>query len=118
MRMIKVTDIQQLPTIEGVEISFQVVDKKIEAIIIKQNDEEIRIVKDGTYTDHLAVLVKEEEEYNVVYAVSGERDSETRLKTFSSYTEAKEYEFNLQMEHYTTSPIEEIKQKVKRIGDE
>ena len=117
-RMIKVTKVEQLPIIDGIDISFQVIDKKIEAVVIQQDDKMIRIVKDGTYTDHLAILVKEEVEYATTYSVSGERNGEVHSKKFSNYAEAEDYELNLQMDGYHTDPIKTEKQKVKQIGDE
>lgn len=70
MKMIKATNEKDI-TLTGVSVTLQQVDGKIEAVVVTDSSGKyIRIVKDGTYSDHLKVLVEEPKEYETVYKLT------------------------------------------------
>lgn len=70
MKLIKAVNSQDV-SLTGVKVDFQMVDGKIEAVVVTDvNGKFIRIVKDGTYSDHLKVLVEEPVEYTTVYKLT------------------------------------------------
>lgn len=70
LRLVTVKESSQLPKFEGIEISFQIMDGNIEAVSITQGDKMMRVVKNGTYTDTLKVLVEKGKEYITTYRAS------------------------------------------------
>lgn len=70
MKMIKATNEKDI-TLAGVSVTLQQVDGKIEAVVVTDADGKyIRIVKDGTYSENLKVLVEEPKEYETVYKLT------------------------------------------------
>lgn len=54
--------------LQDVDVQFQMVDNNIEAVVVSDtNGNYIRIVKGGTYSDTLKVLVEQPKEYKTIY---------------------------------------------------
>lgn len=67
MKLIKAVTEKDI-ALEGVSVTLQQIDGKIEAVIITDaNGKYIRILKDGTYSDILKILIEEPKEYSTVY---------------------------------------------------
>lgn len=66
MRMQRVTKESDLPDV-GVAISFQVADNKVEAVIIGEGDNAVRITKVSEYSTELKVLRKELPKVKTMY---------------------------------------------------
>lgn len=70
MKMVKAVTEKDV-ALKDVVVSLQQVDGKIEAVIITDSEGKyIRIVKDGTYSDTLKVLIEEPKEYETVYKLT------------------------------------------------
>lgn len=70
MKMIKAVNENDI-TLAGVSVSLQQVDGKIEAVVITDSEGKyIRIVKDGTYSENLKILIEEPKEYETVYKLT------------------------------------------------
>lgn len=70
MKMIKATTDEDI-ALEGVVVTLQQVDGKVEAIVITdKNGKFIRIVKDGAYSETLKILIQEPVEYTTVYKLT------------------------------------------------
>lgn len=84
MKMIKATSEKDI-TLTGVTVTLQQVDGKIEAVVVTDSSGKyIRIVKDGTYSDHLKVLVEEPKEYETVYKLTVKIDDGVSVYKFES----------------------------------
>ena len=67
MKLVKATTEAEIQ-LQGITISLQQVDGKIEAVVITDNTGKfVRIVKDGEYTPNLKVLIAEPKKYKTVY---------------------------------------------------
>lgn len=67
MKLIKAVTEKDI-ALDGVSITLQQIDGKIEAVIITDaSGKYIRILKDGTYSDALKILIEEPKEYSTVY---------------------------------------------------
>ena len=67
MKLIKAVTEKDI-ALEGVSVTLQQIDGKIEAVIITDaSGKYIRILKDGTYSDTLKILIEEPKEYSTVY---------------------------------------------------
>ena len=70
MKMVKAVTEKDV-ALKDVVVSLQQVDGKIEAIVITDSEGKyIRIVKDGTYSENLKVLIEEPKEYETVYKLT------------------------------------------------
>lgn len=58
-RLITITDEQGIPESLKSIISMQIVDNKVEAVVVKLDNDYIRITKGGTYTDTLKVMTEQ-----------------------------------------------------------
>lgn len=103
----------QLPVLEGVNVSLQITDGNIEAVVISQGDKSIRVVKNGTYNDYLKILTNSPEQYTTKYKASfTSDDGEYRSKVFDSEEKCvKWFEDNWVLPD--DGVIEEIKELVK-----
>lgn len=73
--------------LEGVSIDLQIVDGKTEAVTITDKKGDfIRIVKEGTYTDNLKILVQEPKIYKSVYKLT--INHEGGVLTFENLSES------------------------------
>ena len=70
-RFIKVASVLDLPESLKNVVQFQVVDGNVEAVIVTINDESVRIVVNGTYSNNLKVLKAEPKEEKKYYVVNG-----------------------------------------------
>lgn len=87
MKMIKAISEKDL-SLQGVVVSLQQVDDKVEAITITDaSGKYLRIVKDGTYSDTLKVLIEEPKEYTTVYKLTVQIDD--GVSTYKFDTKAK-----------------------------
>ena len=87
MKMIKAVSEKDL-SLQGVVVSLQQVDGKVEAITITDaSGKYLRIVKDGTYSDTLKVLIKEPKEYTTVYKLTVKIDD--GVSTYKFDTKSK-----------------------------
>jgi hypothetical protein len=70
MKMVKAVTEKDV-ALKDVVVSLQQVDGKIEAIVITDSEGKyIRIVKDGTYSENLKILIEEPKEYETVYKLA------------------------------------------------
>ena len=87
MKMIKAVSEKDL-SLQGVVVSLQQVDDKVEAITITDaSGKYLRIVKDGTYSDTLKVLIEEPKEYTTVYKLTVKIDD--GVSTYKFDTKSK-----------------------------
>lgn len=89
MKLIKATTEKDIQ-LEGVSVTLQQVDGKVEAIVITDvNGKYIRIVKEGAYSETLKVLIEEPKEYTIVYDVKVKQsDGGVVSYTFNTKAEA------------------------------
>ena len=71
MRMTKIKDVNDLGVFKDL-VALQVVDGKVEAVILKNEGQELRITREGTYTDHLQLLKQEPLQETKKFRVAGE----------------------------------------------
>lgn len=91
-RFEKVKTVNDLPESLKNLVQFQVVDGNVEAVTVSVNNESIRIVVNGTYSNNLKVLKAEEKEEKKIYIVSGTiSDVEIIPKGFETEYEADEF---------------------------
>ena len=87
MKMIKAVSEKDL-SLQGVVVSLQQVDDKVEAITITDaSGKYLRIVKDGTYSDTIKVLIEEPKEYTTVYKLTVKIDD--GMSTYKFDTKSK-----------------------------
>jgi hypothetical protein len=87
MKMIKAVSEKDL-SLQGVVVSLQQVDGKVEAITITDaSGKYLQIVKDGTYSDALKVLIEEPKEYTTVYKLTVKIDD--GVSTYKFDTKSK-----------------------------
>jgi len=70
-RMITIKSVNELPNAFKDMVEFQVTDNNIEAVLIKVGDDAIRIVKSGSYTDYVKVLMTQPKKEVTKYKLSG-----------------------------------------------
>ena len=58
-RLISVKNASDLPEVFKGKVTFQVVDNNVEAVVFTEGDESIRIVNNGTYSNHLKILTQQ-----------------------------------------------------------
>ena len=70
MKLIKAINSSDIK-LKDIDVNLQIVDGTIEAVVVTDADGKfIRIVKDGTYSDNLKVLIEEPKEYETVYKLT------------------------------------------------
>lgn len=70
-RFISIKSTGELPEQFKDKVSFQLADNNIEAVILKIDDQLIRIVTAGTYSNHLKLLVTQPKKAVTKYKLSG-----------------------------------------------
>ena len=61
-RLISVKNASHLPEVFKSKVTLQVVDNHVEAVVFTEGDESIRIVTNGTYSNHLKILAQQPQE--------------------------------------------------------
>ena len=70
MKLIKAINSSDIK-LKDIDVNLQIVDGKIEAVVVTDVDGKfVRIVKDGTYSDNLKVLIEEPKEFETVYKLT------------------------------------------------
>ncbi len=70
-RLISVKNASDLPEVFKGKVTFQVVDNNVEAVVFTEGDESIRIVNNGTYSNHLKILAQQPKKQVTKYKLSG-----------------------------------------------
>ena len=113
MKLVKAVNSQDV-TLTGVKVDFQVVDGKIEAVVVTDaSGRFIRIVKDGTYSDHLKVLVEEPVEYTTIYKLTVKIDDGVSVYKLDSKEKLEHKIQSLYLEEGQYS-VEEIQVEVEK----
>lgn len=110
VKAVKESDI----ALNGVTVSLQTVDGKIEAVVVTDVDGKyIRIVKDGAYSENLKVLIQEPVEYANVYKLTVKIDDGVSVYKLDSKekVERKVQSLHLNEGEYTIEEIEVVVQK-------
>ena len=113
MKMIKAVSEKDL-SLQGVVVSLQQVDDKVEAITITDaSGKYLRIVKDGTYSDTLKVLIEEPKEYTTVYKLTVKIDDGVSTYKFDTKSKVDNKISSLYIDEADYS-IEEIQVEVQK----
>ena len=70
-RLISIKAVSELPEVFKDKVSFQVVDNNVEAVVITLGEETLRIVTNGTYSNHLKILTQQPKKQVTKYKLSG-----------------------------------------------
>ena len=70
-RLISIKAVSELPEAFKDKVSFQVVDNNVEAVVITLGEETLRIVTNGTYSNHLKILTQQPRKQVTKYKLSG-----------------------------------------------
>ena len=70
-RLISIKAVSELPEAFKDKVSFQVVDNNVEAVVITLGEETLRIVTNGTYSNHLKILTQQPKKQVIKYKLSG-----------------------------------------------
>ena len=70
-RLISIKAVSELPGVFKDKVSFQVVDNNVEAAVITLGEETLRIVTNGTYSNHLKILAQQPKKEVTKYKLSG-----------------------------------------------
>ena len=70
-RLISIKAVSELPETFKDKVSFQVVDNNVEAVVITLGEETLRIVTNGTYSNHLKILAQQPKKQVTKYKLSG-----------------------------------------------
>ena len=70
-RLISVKNASDLPEVFKSKVTFQVVDNNVEAVVITVGEETLRIVTNGTYSNHLKILTQQPKKQVTKYKLSG-----------------------------------------------
>ena len=70
-RLISIKAVSELPEAFKDKVSFQVVDNNVEAVVITLGEETLRIVTNGTYSNHLKILTQQPKKQITKYKLSG-----------------------------------------------
>lgn len=113
MKLIKAVTEKDI-ALDGVSVTLQQIDGKIEAIVITDvNGKYIRIVKDGTYSETLKVLIEEPKEYSPVY--------DLKIKQFDggvvSYTFTDKRDLDDKIRHETEGSYQVVERQVEVVKD-
>ena len=113
MKMIKAVSEKDL-SLQGVVVSLQQVDDKVEAITITDaSGKYLRIVKDGTYSDTLKVLIEEPKEYTTVYKLTVKIDDGVSMYKFDTKSKVDSKISSLYIDEADYS-VEEIQVEVQK----
>lgn len=70
-RLISVKTASDLPEVFKDKVTFQVVDNNVEAVVFTEGEESIRIVTNGTYSNHLKILAQQPKKQVTKYKLYG-----------------------------------------------
>lgn len=70
-RLISVKTASDLPEVFKGKVTFQVVDNNVETVVFTEGEESIRIVTNGTYSNHLKILAQQPKKQVTKYKLSG-----------------------------------------------
>ena len=113
MKMIKAISEKDL-SLQGVVVSLQQVDDKVEAITITDaSGKYLRIVKDGTYSDTLKVLIEEPKEYTTVYKLTVKIDDGVSMYKFDTKSKVDSKISSLYIDEADYS-VEEVQVEVQK----
>ena len=113
MKMIKAVSEKDL-SLQGVVVSLQQVDDKVEAITITDaSGKYLRIVKDGTYSDTLKVLIEEPKEYTTVYKLTVKIDDGVSTYKFDTKSKVDSKISSLYIDEADYS-VEEVQVEVQK----
>ena len=113
MKMIKAVSEKDL-SLQGVVVSLQQLDDKVEAITITDaSGKYLRIVKDGTYSDTLKVLIEEPKEYTTVYKLTVKIDDGVSMYKFDTKSKVDSKISSLYIDEADYS-VEEIQVEVQK----
>ena len=113
MKMIKAASEKDL-SLQGVIVTLQQVDDKVEAITITDaSGKYLRIVKDGTYSDTLKVLIEEPKEYTTVYKLTVKIDDGVSTYKFDTKSKVDSKISSLYIDEADYS-VEEIQVEVQK----
>ena len=70
-RLISIKAVSELPEVFKDKVSFQVVDNNVEAVTFTVGEETLRIVTNGTYSNHLKILTQQPKKEVIKYKLSG-----------------------------------------------
>ena len=113
MKMIKAVSEKDL-SLQGVIVTLQQVDDKVEAITITDaSGKYLRIVKDGTYSDTLKVLIEEPKEYTTVYKLTVKIDDGVSIYKFDTKSKVDSKISSLYIDEADYS-VEEIQVEVQK----
>ena len=113
MKMIKAVSEKDL-SLQGVVVSLQQVDDKVEAITITDaSGKYLRIVKDGTYSDTLKVLIEEPKEYTTVYKLTVKIDDGVSMYKFDTKSKVDSKISSLYIDEADYS-VEEVQVEVQK----
>ena len=113
-RLISVKNASDLPEVFKGKVTFQVVDNNVEAVVFTEGEESIRIVTNGTYSNHLKILAQQPKKQVTRYKLSGTVGGLVmQPETFESEHEADEkrksyeYKFNFGEVELKIEPVVE-----------
>lgn len=116
MKLIKAKTLADI-TLTGVKIDLQKVEGNIEAIIITDAEGKyLRIVKDGTYSDFLKILVEEPKQYKVQYKLTAQYQGMQITFASDSEQEVKNKVMDLYLQDGEYS-VEEIQVEVGAVQE-
>ena len=70
-RLISIKTVSELPEAFKNKVSFQVVDNNVEAVTFTVGEETLRIMNNGTYSNHLKILAQQPKKQVTKYKLSG-----------------------------------------------
>lgn len=113
-RLISIKAVSELPEAFKDKVSFQVVDNNVEAVTFTVGEETLRIVTNGTYSNHLKILTQQPKKQVTKYKLSGiVGDLTMQPEMFDSEQEADEkrknyeYKFNFGEVELKIEPVVE-----------
>ena len=113
-RLISIKAVSELPEAFKDKVSFQVVDNNVEAVTFTVGEETLRIVNNGTYSNHLKILTQQPKKQVTKYKLSGIVEGLTmQPEMFDSEYEADEkrksyeYKFNFGEVELKIEPVVE-----------
>ena len=113
MKMIKAVSEKDL-SLQGVVVSLQQADGGVEAITITDaSGKYLRIVKDGTYSDTLKVLIEEPKEYTTVYKLTVKIDDGVSMYKFDTKSKVDNKISSLYIDEADYS-VEEVQVEVQK----
>lgn len=111
MKLIKAVNSSDIK-LKDIDVNLQIVDGKIEAVVVTDVDGKfIRVVKDGTYSDNLKVLIEEPKEFETVYKVTVKIDDGVSVYKLKDKDAVERKVMYLGEKDYT---VEEIQVEVEK----